>query len=61
VVDNVFIRPPLNSQIPPRYASARCAFLDAESQGLGLGLVNGPGIILLEYKDVVEYVQCNTA
>ncbi|KAL7787131.1 hypothetical protein V8C37DRAFT_390739 [Trichoderma ceciliae] len=60
IVDNVFILPPLGPQLPPRYASARCAFLDVQSQGLGVGLVNGLGIIILEVKDVVEYVQCNT-
>ncbi|RFU74238.1 hypothetical protein TARUN_8000 [Trichoderma arundinaceum] len=44
VVDNVFILPPLGPQIPPRRASAYCAFLDAQSQGLGVGVVNGPGL-----------------
>ncbi|KAL7944145.1 hypothetical protein V8C42DRAFT_327821 [Trichoderma barbatum] len=60
IVDNVFVRPLPNPAFPGRYFGARCAFLDAQSRGLGVGLVNGPGIIILESKDVVEYVQCNT-
>ncbi|KAL7930094.1 hypothetical protein V8C35DRAFT_313542 [Trichoderma chlorosporum] len=60
IVDNVYVRPLSNIQFPGRYFSARCAFLDTLSRGLGVGLVNGPGIIILESKDVIEYVQCNT-
>ncbi|KAL6861932.1 hypothetical protein J3F83DRAFT_716756 [Trichoderma novae-zelandiae] len=61
IVDNVFVRPPLNPAQPTRYFSAHCAFLDAQSRDLGVGLVNGPGIVILESKDVIEFVQCNTA
>ncbi|UKZ52604.1 hypothetical protein TrVGV298_006385 [Trichoderma virens] len=60
IVDNVFVRPLLNPATPGRYYGARCAFLDAQSRGLGVGQVNGPGIIILESKDVIEWVQCNT-
>ncbi|KAK1243261.1 hypothetical protein MKX07_003889 [Trichoderma sp. CBMAI-0711] len=60
IVDNVFVRPPENTAVPGHYLGARCAFLDFQSRGLGVGHVNGPGIIILESKDVIEYVQCNT-
>ncbi|KAL6695627.1 hypothetical protein J3F84DRAFT_374856 [Trichoderma pleuroticola] len=61
IVDNVFVEPLSNPALPGRYFGARCAFLDAMSRGLGVGQVNGPGIIILESKDVIEFVQCNTA
>ncbi|KAL6821748.1 hypothetical protein J3E69DRAFT_382256 [Trichoderma sp. SZMC 28015] len=60
IVDNVFVEPLANPALPGRYFGARCVFLDALSRGLGVGQVNGPGIIILESKDVIEYVQCNT-
>ncbi|PTB62294.1 hypothetical protein BBK36DRAFT_1172840 [Trichoderma citrinoviride] len=60
IVDNVFVHPPSNPAVPGHYLGASCAFLDFQSRGLGVGHVNGPGIIILESKDVIEYVQCNT-
>ncbi|TFB01907.1 hypothetical protein CCMA1212_006343 [Trichoderma ghanense] len=60
IVDNVFVRPLENPAVSGHYLGASCSFLDFQSRDLGVGHVSGPGVITLESKDVIEYVQCTT-
>ncbi|KAL6875835.1 hypothetical protein HDV57DRAFT_159937 [Trichoderma longibrachiatum] len=60
IVDNVFVQPLENPAVPGHYHGASCSFLDFQSRDLGVGHVSSPGIIRLESKDVIEYVQCKS-